>query len=707
MRIRTKLLLILLCLVVPPLVATSYYALRQAKLLGDELAGHTAASFKRAAERELALMVELIGEDINDNAQMQVLALSTLAREAEHALTGPVPTERPVYFDTEFDAAKGLPPGLSRLADPDAPAATVTGDAPSLTLPPGLTRQAARDDTQRLASLLPTFNLLYQNLGANLMWAYVALDNGLMATYPGHGGMPAGYDPRTREWYKAAAAAGKLSWRLLVDASTKRLTATVAMPVTGPNGQVLGVAGIDAPLEAMLPESDLSKRWGQGVSILIVTADPAPQGGLRIMVHGDREFLGHDHGWDTTLDPHPLDSHDTAGLATLTQAMQAMRFELVNLTVAGVPSLAAYKPFPSGDSGILVVVPRQSVLSQADTAEAAILDRTWSMMFVVASFTAVAIAAAVVMASLGARGVTRPVMELCCAASRLAKGDLSARARVAGRDELADLARAFNDMAPELAERLRLKQDMQLAMEVQQLLLPKGPPHLPGLDIAGATFYCDETGGDYFDYLQFAPRDGDGCDIVLGDVTGHGVAAALFMATGRALLRGRAEAGTGPAALLTLVNCLLCQDTGESGRFITLFFLRVENGGLAGTGRLVWSRAGHDPALVLDPATGAFTELMGPGIPLGIAPDFTYAEQSHPGLAPGQVLAIGTDGIWEARNPDGEMFGKERFQAVLREQAHTPAATIVSAVREAVARFQAGAPQDDDITLVVIKAQSA
>ena len=124
--------------------------------------------------------MELIGEDINDNAQMQVLALSTLAREAEHALTGPVPTERPVYFDTEFDAAKGLPPGLSRLADPDAPAATVTGDAPSLTLPPGLTRQAARDDTQRLASLLPTFNLLYQNLGANLMWAYVALDNGLM-----------------------------------------------------------------------------------------------------------------------------------------------------------------------------------------------------------------------------------------------------------------------------------------------------------------------------------------------------------------------------------------------------------------------------------------------------------------------------------------------------------------------------------------------
>lgn len=704
MRIRTKLLVILLCLVVPPLVATSYYALRQAKLLGDELAGNTADSFKRAAERELALMVELIGEDINDNAQMQILALSTLVREVRHVLTDPAPAARTLFYDTDFDTATGLPPGLSPLVDPDVPSVAVTADAPVLSLPPGLNRQAARDDAQRLAALLPAFRLLHQNLGPNLLWAYVALNNGLMATYPGHGGMPAGYDARTREWYVAAQQASKPSWRLLVDASTKRLTATLSMPVTGPDGRFLGVAGLDAPLEAMLPESDLSKRWGEGVSILVVTAETTSRNGPRIMVHGDREFLGHDHGWDTSLVPHPLETNDTAGLAALVQAMGTKKFELVSLTVAGVPSLAAYRPFPSGDSGILVVVPRESVLSQADSAESAILARTRSMMLVVASFTLVAIAAAVVMASLGSRGVTRPVMELCCAASRLAEGDLTARARVTGRDELANLARVFNDMAPGLAERLRLKQDMQLAMEVQQHLLPKGPPHLPGLDIAGATFYCDETGGDYFDYLQFAPREANGCDVVLGDVTGHGVAAALFMATGRALLRGRAETGTGPAALLTLVNGLLCQDTGESGRFITLFFLRIENGGLTPDGQLVWCRAGHDPALVLDPVTGTFAELMGPGIPLGIAPEFLYAEQTHPGLVPGQVLAIGTDGIWEARNPEGTMYGKERFQAVLRGHAAAPAAAIVAAVREDVARFQAGVPQDDDITLVVIKA---
>jgi len=294
------------------------------------------------------------------------------------------------------------------------------------------------------------------------------------------------------------------------------------------------------------------------------------------------------------------------------------------------------------------------------------------------------------------------VTELCRVASQLAQGDLTARVPAAGGDELGDLARAFNEMAPKLSERLHLKQDMLLAMEVQQHLLPKGPPHLLGLDIAGATFFCDETGGDYFDYLQFTSQYGNGCDVVLGDVTGHGISAALFMATGRALMRGRGDAA--PASLLTLVNRLLCEDTLDSGRFITLFFLRLESGGLAPDGRLVWARAGHDPALLYDPATDDFEELLGPGIPLGVAEDFTYAQQAHPGLAPGQLLVIGTDGIWEARNPEDEMFGKDRLREILRRHAADSAKTIVNLVQESVTHFQAGAPREDDITLVVLKA---
>ena len=706
MRIRTKLLVILLCLVVPPLLATSYNALRQAKHLGQDLADGTAASFKRSAERELALMVDLIGEDINDNRQMQELSVALLAQAAGHALATPAPPETPVYFDSAFDAGGGVPPQLTRLTSANGLPMPATADAPSLHLPRGLSREASLEDARRLATLLPTLSLLRQNLEDNLLWAYVALPSGLMATYPGHGGLPPEYDARAREWYTAALSRNGTSWRILVDASTKRLTATVSAPVHDREGNVIGVAGIDAPLEAMMPDSDLSKRWGEGIRALIVASEKTPSGDT-VMILADREFLDQAHGWNTPLTAYPLKSDDTGSLARLTTAMAAKQSALVGMTIDGVPSLAAYKPFPSTQAGLLVVVPRSAVQKQADSAETAILARTQNMMLVVAAFTLAAIAAAVVLAIFGARAVTRPVMALSNAASQLAQGNMSARAQVGGRDELADLARAFNEMAPKLSERLRLKQDMLLAMEVQQNLLPQAPPKLPGLDIAGATFFCDETGGDYFDYLHFTPQYGNGCDVILGDVTGHGISAALFMATGRALLRGRVDADSGPGTLLTLVNALLFQDTRDSGRFITLFFLRLEKGGLPPDGRLTWARAGHDPALLYDPATDSFEELMGPGIPLGVVEDFAYADQSRPGLAPGQILAIGTDGIWEARNPQDAMYGKDRLMQVLRREAKAPAEAIIAAVREDVARFQAGCPQEDDITLVVIRALPA
>jgi len=704
MRIRTKLLIILLGLVIPPLLATSYLALREARNLGHDLADREAFSFKRSAERELALMVDLIGEDIDDNRRAQELSVSLLSEAAGRALAGSVPAAAPVYFDDAF--AGGLPAGLTRLSGPDAPLPDVTADAVAIHVPTGISRASVMDDARRLDTLLPTLELLHTNLAENMLWAYVALPSGLLATFPAHGPMPSGYDARAREWYKAALKNRGPIWRILVDAATKRLTATVSVPIRDAKGHIIGIAGLDAPFESMLPESDLSKRWGNGVRALVVVSEDTAEG-RKIMVLGDREFLSQANGWNTPVMASSLKSDDTASVARLESAMDARQSVLIAMPLDGVPSFAAYRPFLSTEgAGLLVVVPRSAVLAQADSAESSILARTKSMIIVVAAFTLLASIAAVILAAFGARAVTRPVMSICRAVDQLAQGDLSARAPVAGRDELADLAQAFNDMAPELSERLRLKQDMLLAMEVQQNLLPKAPPKLPGLDIAGATFFCDETGGDYYDYLQFSQQE-DKCDVVLGDVTGHGISAALFMATGRALLRGGADPVAGPARLLDLVNGLLCQDTGDSGRFITLFFLRLEKSGLGASGRLVWTRAGHDPALLYDPETDGFDELMGPGIPLGVVPDFAYAEQSRPGLAPGQFLVMGTDGIWEARNPAGEMYGKDRFREVLRRHRETSADEIIAAVYEDVTRFQAGHVREDDITLVIVRALPA
>jgi len=249
-----------------------------------------------------------------------------------------------------------------------------------------------------------------------------------------------------------------------------------------------------------------------------------------------------------------------------------------------------------------------------------------------------------------------------------------------------------------------LREALALAEEVQLRLLPRDNPTVPGFDIAGRSIYCDETGGDYYDYLVVPGADPGSLAVVVGDVTGHGIASALLMTTARALLRMRASMGGDPARQIVDLNHLLTQDTAETGRFVTLFYLFLEpspEGG--GPGRMRWVRAGHDPALLYDPAQGAFREFSEGGVPLGIIGDVAYKEFVFEGMAGGQVVAIGTDGIWEARNREGVMFGKRRLRRIIRENHDLSAREIVDMVLEELEAFRRGVPAEDDVTLVVVK----
>ncbi len=262
------------------------------------------------------------------------------------------------------------------------------------------------------------------------------------------------------------------------------------------------------------------------------------------------------------------------------------------------------------------------------------------------------------------------------------------------RDVLAD---DFNTIVPKLEAHFNLRQSMALARQIQQDLLPRTPPALPGLDLAGDSRYCDETGGDYYDVFQIG-EEGNHCAVIVGDVSGHGVPAALLMTGARSLIRGLATLEDDLAARMTLVNRLLYPDTSDSGSFMTLFYLGID---MVRRG-LRWVRAGHDPAIVYDPRTDTFAELGGSGMALGIQPEYTYTSKEAPLGASGQVIVLATDGIWEAHNARQEMFGKERVQAVIRRYRHDPSVVIRDRLFEAVDRFTEGR-QEDDITLAVIK----
>ena len=279
---------------------------------------------------------------------------------------------------------------------------------------------------------------------------------------------------------------------------------------------------------------------------------------------------------------------------------------------------------------------------------------------------------------------------------RVSHGDLSHKVPVATKDEFGVIAGHTNNMIDGLRHRIRLLSALTLAEEVQQNLLPQHAPQVPGLDISGTSIYCDKIGGDYYDYFQL-PQNRLG--IVVADASGHGVGAAMHMTTVRAFLHFGVRHYQGPAQLLNDVNTYATRDSSQTSRFMSVFFLEVN----PANKKLLWVRAGHDPAVFFNYMAMEFNELNGKGMALGVDDQFRYEEFSRTGWSSGDIILIGTDGIHETRNEEGDMFGQSRLRNIIREHADQSSASIKDAIIESLKNFRQNASQEDDITLVAIK----
>jgi serine phosphatase RsbU (regulator of sigma subunit) len=299
------------------------------------------------------------------------------------------------------------------------------------------------------------------------------------------------------------------------------------------------------------------------------------------------------------------------------------------------------------------------------------------------------------------RNVLSPIRQLIGTIDQLADGKLATEIPYPARkDELGDVARALVHFRDNSVEKERLqkqeKDDLEFARRVQLTSVPRRFPAFPDrpeIDLAGHLAPTRAVGGDFYDFHFVGP---DRLALSLGDASGKGVASAMFVGMARSALKLESTKTADPGECLSEANRIISADN-ETMMFMTTFmgFLDVR------TGELVYANAGHLPPYLIG-AGGVRAEALEPGVPLGVMDDYVFDAKSVR-LAPGDALMLYSDGVTEAADLEGNLFGETRLEAVLTTQTGRSCAEIVAAVLDAVRRFAGTAPQADDIAILVVQ----
>lgn len=702
MRIRAKLTILLLTVSLTPLILMKIADTRSLARMSDRVVERVTDTVSRRVQQELLGHVRRSAEQVGETrtrAMLLTRAQAAMFAESIDRATaaGDATTSREGILTTEaFEA--GTAPGLREQTGwgVGVAAPMVSYSAPVFVPAPGL----SLDDPVALASAkamlarVGLLDALTADSRAEIRSQYICLANGLHMSFPGKKGYPEGFDGRDRPWYRAAAESGGPSWTGPDrDAPTGELRLSCSAPVLARDGTILGVTGVDLSLKrgvALLePPSELALG---SRSALVAFGSEA---GIEVLGI-EREDPARIGTWRFLDSLHP---EDRAGFERVVRELGAGRDGVAMMPRESEPSVWAYASIAPG-LAVVMIVPRHRVASLIEPVRLDLRGLEQESF----RTTAVALAAMVVVSLLAAYGlartISRPIRRMADAAEAIALGDLSARVRIRPRaDEVGKLARLFNTMVPALADRMRLRESVELATELQQGLLPRGAPSIPGLDVHGVSVYCDETGGDYFDYLTPTSLGPGRYGLVIGDVTGHGIPSALVMTSARSLLRSHAGGSIAAGELLGMVNEAIAGDSSH-GRFITLTLVVFDTS----SGTMRAANAGHDPGMIYRAGSGVFDELPLGGLPLGIVPGETYETAEIPEMEPGDVLLLGTDGIWELRDPGGRFYGKERLREILRRHAAHPAQKIGEALMADLETFRGSAPRQDDVTYIIAKA---
>jgi sigma-B regulation protein RsbU (phosphoserine phosphatase) len=296
--------------------------------------------------------------------------------------------------------------------------------------------------------------------------------------------------------------------------------------------------------------------------------------------------------------------------------------------------------------------------------------------------------------------LTRHLVALNAGVQKLAAGDREARVDIAADDEVGELAKSFNRMASELADhdrmlvkQERLARELELCRQIQNEMLPHGPLRTRLAEVTGVSIPAREVGGDFFNYF---PLPDGRLALLVGDVSGKGVGAALLMANIQATLRTRLQLESDLAAVADAVDRDIAGNTPPEV-YVTLFVGLLD----AARRELVYVNAGHNPQFLLRSA-GGLERLESAGLPVGLLPGRGFEARTVP-VAPGDLLFLYTDGAVEAPNEAGELFDTERLQQALVAASAEGIDQVLVRVEQAIRAFRGHADPADDATMLALR----
>ena len=464
------------------------------------------------------------------------------------------------------------------------------------------------------------------------------------------------------------------------DIYSKDMIASYCKPIKDRNGKYVGTISVDLSLTWLSNPISAVKPYPHSYSIMI------GQGGT-FFVHPDSTKL-----FFHTIFTETLEHEDTA-LTALGHAMQRGEEGMRQLVIDGQESYVFYKPLGNTGWSVAIVCPESDIFGAFNRLRRAV--------------TIAVLAGLLLLLLVSIQIITRelkPLRRLADQAGIIAKGNFDETLPESGRvDEIGQLSQSFSDMQRSLAgyieelkqttaQKASIESELKVASDIQMSMVPRifpAFPNRPDIDLYASMTPAKEVGGDLYDFFVQDER----LYFCVGDVSGKGIPASLFMAVTRNLFRIVAQQGRSPEEIATQINLILSHDN-EQNMFVTMFIGCAD----LKTGHLDYCNCGHNAPLI----DGQFMKLQYTNRPIGIWEEGGFIGESIDDIR-GRQMLIYTDGLNEAENPQKQLFGEHRLQELMAGALSLNSEQVIDMLQEAVERHRDGAAPNDDLTLLCLK----